>query len=60
MPTGNDAATKLRDDIDSFNDNNSGKNKACEIKLATVVYQNVPHGHSSMLQIMAQPQTNNY
>ena len=37
VPTGDDAATKLRDIIDYFNDKNSGKNKAYEIKLTTFV-----------------------
>ena len=32
---GDDAATKLQDIIYSFNDKNSGKKKAYEIKLAT-------------------------
>ena len=38
-----DSAAKLWDNIDSFNDNNSGKKKAYEIKIATVVYHNVPN-----------------
>ena len=45
VPTVDDAANKLWDIIDSFNDNNSGKKKAYEIKTATVVYQNVPNGN---------------
>ena len=60
MPAGDDVDTKLQDVIDSFNDNNSGKNKAYEIKITTVVYQNVPNVHSPMLQLMDQPQKNNY
>ena len=60
VPTGDDAATKLRDIIDSFNDKNSGKNKAYEIKLTAVVYQNVPNDHLTMMQLMSQPQTMNY
>ena len=60
VPTGEQDANKLRDIIHAFNDKNSGKNKAYEIKLATVVYKNVPDGHSPMLQLMAQPQTNSY
>ena len=45
VPMSDDAATKLQDIIDSFNDNNSNKKKAYEIKLATFVYQNFPNGH---------------
>ena len=44
VPTVDDAANKLWDIIDSFNDNNSVKKKAFEIKIATVDYHNVPNG----------------
>ena len=57
---GDDAATKLQYIIDSFNGNNSGNKKAYKIKIATVVYQNVPNGHSPMQQLISQPQKNNY
>ena len=59
-PMSDYAATKLRDMIDSFNKKNSGKNKAYKIKPANFVYQNVPNGHSPMLQLMYQPQKNKY
>ena len=49
VPMGDDAATKLQDIIDSSYDKNSGKKKAYEIKLATVVYPKIPRGHSPML-----------
>ena len=42
---GDDAATKLQDIIDYFNDKNSNKKKAYEIKLATFFNQNVPNGN---------------
>ena len=45
MPTGDDDATKLKDVIGSFNDNNSDKKKSYEIQIATVVYQNFPNVH---------------
>ena len=60
VPMGENAANKLQYIIDSFNYKNSGKKRAYEIKLASVVYQNVPNGHSPMLQLMTQSQTNNY
>ena len=49
MPTGDSASTKLKYVIGSFNDNNSGKKKADEIKIATVVYQKFPDVHSPIL-----------
>ena len=54
MPKGDGDDTKLQYIIDSFNENNSDKNKAYEVKLTTVVYQNSPNGHSPMLQLMDQ------
>ena len=49
--------TDLRQMIDNFDASKGSHRKACEVKLATVVVQNVPKDVSPMYQFLAQPQS---